>query len=193
MDASTCPDDSERYIGRLGLFDDDQAQLLVDWRAPAARDLLLSHVDAAAGRCRASTASGDEGQGVSAIYDDVLDLDVFEARPDLIAHTSESTSLTTDGALLAALNARCTGRMGDIVATIPERAGRDRFEPRCGECSSYKEWPTGKTAVALHRAAYLLYTHRDRPSRAAFSWWGPSPVFLPLHLTGASVVARQEW
>ena len=69
------------YIGRLGLFDDDQSQLLVDWRAPASRDFYQA----------TSLRPGDvvrrrhletQSRSVAAIYDDVLDLDTFEARPD---------------------------------------------------------------------------------------------------------------
>ena len=170
-------DDSVRYIGRLGLFDDDQAQLLVDWRAPASRDFYQA----------TSLRPGDvvrrrhletKARGVTAIYDDVLDLDTFEARPDLISHTSESTSLTTDGALLAALNARRTGRMGDIVATIQSEQDEIVRAPLRGMLVVQGGPGTGKTAVALHRAAYLLYTHRDRLESRGVLLVGPSPVFL---------------
>ena len=170
-------DASVRYIGRLGLFDEDQAQLLVDWRAPASRDFYQA----------TSLRPGDvvrrrhletKARNVTAIYDDVLDLDTFEARPDLISHTSESTSLTTDGALLAALNARRTGRMGDIVATIQSEQDEIVRAPLQGMLVVQGGPGTGKTAVALHRAAYLLYTHRDRLESRGVLLVGPSPVFL---------------
>lgn len=170
-------DRSVRYIGRLGLFDDDQSQLLVDWRAPASRDFYQA----------TSLRPGDvvrrrhletHSRTVTAIYDDVLDLDTFEARPDLVMHTSESTSLTTDGALLAALNAHRTGRMGDIVATIQSEQDEIVRAPLPGILVVQGGPGTGKTAVALHRAAYLLYTHRDRLESRGVLLVGPSPVFL---------------
>ena len=166
-----------RYIGRLGLFDDDQSQLLVDWRAPASRDFYQA----------TSLRPGDvvrrrhletQSRSVAAIYDDVLDLDTFEARPDLVTHTSETTSLTTDGALLAALNAHRTGRMGDIVATIQSEQDEIVRAPLSGMLVVQGGPGTGKTAVALHRAAYLLYTHRDRLESRGVLLVGPSPVFL---------------
>jgi DNA helicase IV len=170
-------DRTTRYIGRLGLFDDDQTQLLVDWRAPASRDFYQA----------TSLRPGDvvrrrhletHYRKVGAIYDDVLDLDEFEARDDLVSHTSESTSLTTDGALLAALNARRTGRMSDIVATIQSEQDEIIRAPLQGITVVQGGPGTGKTAVALHRAAYLLYTHRDRLESRGVLLVGPSPVFL---------------
>ena len=165
------------YIGRLGLFDDDQSQLLVDWRAPASRDFYQA----------TSLRPGDvvrrrhletQSRSVAAIYDDVLDLDTFEARPELVMHTSETTSLTTDGALLAALNAHRTGRMGDIVATIQSEQDEIVRAPLSGMLVVQGGPGTGKTAVALHRAAYLLYTHRERLESRGVLLVGPSPVFL---------------
>jgi len=170
-------DTSTRYIGRIGLFDEDQTQLLVDWRAPASRDFYQA----------TSRRPGDvvrrrhletHARRVGAIYDDVLALDAFEARPELVAHTSESTSLTTDGALLAALNARRTGRMSDIVATIQGEQDEIVRAPLPGIVVVQGGPGTGKTAVALHRAAYLLYTHRDRLESRGVLLVGPSPVFL---------------
>ena len=170
-------DASTRYIGRIGLFDEDQTQLLVDWRAPASRDFYQA----------TSRRPGDvvrrrhletRARRVGAIYDDVLALDAFEARPELVQHTSESTSLTTDGALLAALNARRTGRMSDIVATIQGEQDEIVRAPLSGILVVQGGPGTGKTAVALHRAAYLLYTHRDRLESRGVLLVGPSPVFL---------------
>ncbi|HEX5016196.1 MAG TPA: ATP-binding domain-containing protein [Actinomycetes bacterium] len=170
-------DHSTRYIGRLGLFDDDQTQLLVDWRAPASRDFYQAtslHPGDVIRRRHLET----HDRKVGAIYDDVLDLDHFEQRPDLVAHTSESTSLTTDGALLAALNASRTGRMTDIVATIQSEQDEIVRAPMTGMLVVQGGPGTGKTAVALHRAAYLLYTHRDRLESRGVLLVGPSPVFL---------------
>lgn len=170
-------DRSTRYIGRIGLFDDDQTQLLVDWRAPASRDFYqaTSHRPGEVVRRRHVET---HVRTVGAIYDDVLDLDTFENRPELVAHTSEATSLTTDGALLASLNAQRTGRMSDIVATIQSEQDEIVRAPLPGIVVVQGGPGTGKTAVALHRAAYLLYTHRDRLASRGVLLVGPSPVFL---------------
>jgi DNA helicase IV len=170
-------DSTVRYIGRLGLFDDDQAQLLVDWRAPASRDFYQA-TSLRPGEVVRRRHLETKARQVAAIYDDVLDLDGFEARPDLVSHTSGSTSLTTDGALLASLNAHRTGRMGDIVATIQSEQDEIVRASLPGMLVVQGGPGTGKTAVALHRAAYLLYTHRDRLESRGVLLVGPSPVFL---------------
>ena len=93
-----------------------------------------------------------------------------------------------EGALLAALDRARTGRMGDIVATIQaEQDEAIRAAARRASSWSTGGPGTGKTAVALHRAAYLLYTHRRRlagPGRAARR---AQPRVPPLHRPGAAV------
>lgn len=161
----------QRYIGRLGLFDeeDDHRPLLIDWRAPAARPFYL--------------ATGADPQGVwrrrhirlrdrtvVGIQDDLLDLTA--------ADRADRPSLSGESALLAALTARRTGRMADIVATI--QAEQDRVI-RCdhdGVLVVEGGPGTGKTAVALHRAAYLLYTHREQLASRGVLVVGPNPTFL---------------
>lgn len=170
-------DASARYVGRLGLFDDDQTQLLVDWRAPAAREFYQA-TSRRPGEVVRRRHIETHHREVGAIYDDVLALDEFESRPDLVEHTSESASLTTDGALLAALNASRTGRMSDIVATIQTEQDEIIRSPLQGIMVVQGGPGTGKTAVALHRAAYLLYTYRDRLESRGVLLVGPSSVFL---------------
>ncbi len=166
-------DDGERrYVGRLGLLDedDDYEPLLMDWRAPAARPFYTA------------TAASPEGmwrrrhlrtrlREVTAIDDEVLDL------ADAAAAAS-STGLTSEAALMAAVGAARTGRMGDIVSTIQaEQDAIIRSKPS-GVLVVQGGPGTGKTAVALHRAAYLLYTHRDRLARRGVLVVGPNPTFL---------------
>jgi DNA helicase IV len=160
-------DDGDRfYIGRLGLRSDDHDQLLVDWRARAAEPFYRATPReryAVTRRRHLHTA----GRRVVSLDDDVLDLDAFdEAR------------LTGEAALLASLRRGRTGRMGDIVATI--QADQDRIireDP--GGILVVEGGPgTGKTVVALHRAAYLLYTHRKRLARRGILVIGPSATFL---------------
>ena len=158
-----------RYVGRLGLSDDEQRQLLVDWRAPAARDFYQATA-AAPGEVVRRRHLATRGREVTGVEDELLD-------PDGIS-PGERSSLTGEGALLAAVSAARTGRMGDIVATIQREQDRVIRDELPGVLVVQGGPGTGKTAVALHRAAYLLYTHRERLARSGVLLVGPSSVFL---------------
>jgi DNA helicase IV len=160
-------DDGDRfYIGRLGLRSDDHDRLLVDWRARAAEPFYR-----ATPRERYSVTRRrylhTAGRRVVSLDDDVLDLDAVD-----------ETHLTGEAALLASLRRGRTGRMSDIVATI--QADQDRIireDP--GGILVVEGGPgTGKTVVALHRAAYLLYTYRKRLARRGILVIGPNATFL---------------
>ncbi|WP_432561255.1 HelD family protein [Kineococcus sp. SYSU DK003] len=156
--------DPRRYVGRLGLADERGNQVLVDWRAPAAQDFYQATAAAprdVVRRRHLLTA----GRHVTGIDDEVL-----------VAADGERT--TGDAALLAAVTAPRTGRMGDIVATIQAEQDRVIRASERGVLVVQGGPGTGKTAVALHRTAYLLYTHRDRLARSGVLLLGPSPVFL---------------
>ena len=90
----------------------------------------------------------------------------------------EGGTLQGEGALLAALNSKRTGRMSDIVGTIQAEQDRIIRAPLAGALVVQGGPGTGKTAVALHRAAYLLYTHRDRLKSAGVLLVGPSSSFM---------------
>jgi DNA helicase IV len=160
-------DDGDRfYIGRLGLRSDDHDQLLVDWRARAAEPFYRATPRERYGVTRRRHLH-TAGRRVVSVDDDVLDLDAVDEN-----------RLTGEAALLASLRRGRTGRMGDIVATI--QADQDRIireDP--GGILVVEGGPgTGKTVVALHRAAYLLYTHRKRLARRGILVLGPSATFL---------------
>lgn len=164
-------DDSARhYIGRIGLFTPDREQLLVDWRAPAAaafyRATGAERLDV---RLRRHLIS--RGRTVVGLEDDVLDQSVLEdADHDVV--------LQGEGALLAAVSGTRTGRMGDIVATIQGEQDRIIRSENRGVLVVQGGPGTGKTAVALHRAAYLLYTHRRRLEHTGVLIMAPTPGFL---------------
>src|SRR5512132_211906 len=162
-------DGSHLYIGRLGLLDDDREPLLVDWRAPAAQPFYRATWAAPAGVVRRRHLR-TRGRTVLGIEDDVLD-------PESLSE-AEREGLTGEAALLAALTASRTGRMQDIVATIQAEQDRIIRSDLPGVLVVQGGPGTGKTAVALHRAAYLLYTHRQRLAGRGVLVVGPNPTFL---------------
>jgi DNA helicase IV len=173
--SDTGPGEERRYIGRIGIFDEagDYEPLLVDWRAPAARPFYLATAAAPLGvRRRAHIRTA--GRKVVGVDDEVLDL-ALAAGAD---RHSRYEGLTGEATLLAALNANRTGRMRDIVETI--QAEQDRIiRAGLGGVLVVQGGPgTGKTAVALHRAAYLLYTYRRELSARGVLVVGPNATFL---------------
>src|ERR687892_890797 len=162
-------DGSHLYIGRLGLLDDDGEPLLVDWRAPAAQPFYRATWAAPDGVVRRRHLR-TRGREVLGIEDDVLD-------PESLSDEGRD-GLSGEAALLAALTASRTGRMTDIVATIQAEQDRIIRAELPGVLVVQGGPGTGKTAVALHRAAYLLYTHRQRLARRGVLIVGPNPTFL---------------
>ncbi|MCL1870196.1 MAG: AAA family ATPase [Promicromonosporaceae bacterium] len=163
-------DGAVRYVGRIGLTDEDQRSLLTDWRAPAAEAFYrATSLQPHGVRRRRHLVT--TGRTVTGVEDELLDLDGADDGVDV-------SSLSGEGALLAALASRRTGRMGDIVATI--QAEQDRIiRSELGGALVVQGGPgTGKTAVALHRAAYLLYAHRRILERSGVLLVGPSRSFL---------------
>ncbi|MCE0762295.1 AAA family ATPase [Pseudonocardia kujensis] len=161
-----------RYIGRLGLLDEehDYEPLLMDWRAPAAQPFYTATAANPEGMRRRRHLR-TRGRSVVAVDDEVLDL------ADAAAGGSGS-GLTSEAALMGALVEPRTGRMSDIVATIQAEQDRIIRSKPSGVLVVQGGPGTGKTAVALHRAAYLLYTHRDRLARRGVLVIGPNPTFL---------------
>ena len=162
-------DGLRRYIGRVGLSDEDQTQLLVDWRAPAARSFYQATAAAPEDVVRRRHLS-TRGRNVTGVEDEVLDLDAMDA--------TERRTLNGEGALLAAIGAHRTGRMGDIVATIQAEQDRVIRSDLTGILVVQGGPGTGKTAVALHRAAYLLYTYRERLANRGVLVVGPNDLFM---------------
>jgi DNA helicase IV len=165
-------DNSERlYIGRLGMFDEtaEHEPLLIDWRAPAARDFYLATA-ASPGRVRRRRHLRTKQRTVVGLDDEVLDL--AAVNPDGPA------GLTGEATLLAAVGAARTGRMRDIVETIQVEQDAVIRAPMAGTLVVQGGPGTGKTAVALHRAAYLLYTHREELTARGVLIVGPNTTFL---------------
>ncbi|OAR26038.1 helicase [Streptomyces sp. ERV7] len=143
------------HIGRIGVLDSDYAPLVIDWRAPAAAPFYRSTpVDP--GRVVRRRVIRSKGRKVLGVEDDLM-------RPELTA-TLDGAELPVigDGALMAALGQARSHTMRDIVASI--QAEQDLVIRAPAASVTYVEGGpgTGKTAVALHRAAYLLYQDRRR-------------------------------
>lgn len=143
------------HIGRIGVLDADYSPLVIDWRAPAAAPFYRSTpVDP--GRVVRRRVIRSKGRKVLGVEDDLM-------RPELTATLDgRRLSVIGDGALMAALGQARSHSMRDIVASI--QAEQDLVIRAPAASVTYVEGGpgTGKTAVALHRAAYLLYQDRRR-------------------------------
>jgi DNA helicase IV len=165
-------DATTRYIGRIGLTDAEHSTLLTDWRAPAAQPFYRATSARPEGvLLRRHLVTRD--RAVTGIEDEVLDLAAIGT-----GGTTAVGALSGEGALLASLAAVRTGRMGDIVATIQAEQDAIIRSDLAGALVVQGGPGTGKTAVALHRAAYLLYAHRRTLERSGVLLLGPSRVFL---------------
>ena len=157
------------YIGRIGLLDEDNEYkpLLVDWRAPAARPFYTATAANPEG-IRRRRQFHTRGRLVVDFTDEVL-------GPPGPGDQCESSS---DTALLAAINAPRGDGMRDIVATIQAEQDAIIRLDHNGVLVIEGGPGTGKTVVALHRVAYLLYTQRERMERHGVLVIGPNPAFL---------------
>jgi DNA helicase IV len=160
-------DGSRFYVGRLAVADEHGDPMVVDWRAPAAEPFYRALPHDPMGVVRRRHFRWRHGELVG------LDDEVF----DVSAAGQAGLHLVGEGALLAALEAPRTGRMQDVVATIQAEQDVVIRAPRAGVTVVQGAPGTGKTAVALHRAAYLLYAERARLAGAVL-FVGPSATFL---------------
>ncbi|MEU7745706.1 ATP-binding domain-containing protein [Nonomuraea sp. NPDC049158] len=157
------------YIGRIGLRDEEHESVLVDWRAPAARPFYVATASDPGALLRRRHLHTRE-RTVVGLDDEVFDLERMSE--------GERRTLVGEAALLAALRRGRTGRMGDVVATIQTEQDRVIRASLQGALVVQGGPGTGKTVAALHRAAYLLYTHRDTLERRGVLVVGPNPMFL---------------
>lgn len=154
-----------RYIGRLGVRDDDYEPLVIDWRAPAAAPFYRATPVDPQGVLRRRVLRC-QGELVVGVEDDLM---VTEAPDDLV--------VVGDGALIAALTRTRGQRMRDIVATIQQHQDEAIRADARGVTEITGGPGTGKTVVALHRAAYLLYSDRRRFESGGVLVVGPSAAY----------------
>jgi DNA helicase IV len=163
-------DGSEAFhIGRLAISDTDQEPLVVDWRAPIAEPFYRATGAHPMG-LRRRRHFLTEGQRIIDLEDELFGGHGAEEGAGL--------GLSGSHVLLTALARSRTGRMRDIVATVQREQDEIIRGPLGGVLVVQGGPGTGKTAVALHRAAYLLYTHRFPLERQGLLVVGPNPTFL---------------
>lgn len=157
------------YIGRLPVSDRAQNPIVVDWRAPVAEAFYRATGRSPLGLELRRHFSTDADR-LLGIDDEVFSIELLER--------DDGNVLQGSGALLAALGRARSGHMRDIVATIQsEQDEIIRAEPH-GIIVVQGGPGTGKTAVALHRASYLLYTHRFPLERQGVLVVGPNRHFI---------------
>ena len=162
-------DDGEvLHVGRVSVVDQDGEVVLVDWRAPAAAAFYQATAAHPLGVVRRRTLV-TRGREVRDLDDELLDADA--------AVELGLTSVTGQGALLASLARERDGHMHDIVATIQHDQDRIIRAPATGTLVVTGGPGTGKTVVALHRVASLLYRDRERFEGRGVLVVGPSPAF----------------
>jgi DNA helicase IV len=154
------------YVGRLGIRDAEFDNLVTDWRAPAAAAFYQATAEEPMDVVRRRVIRCS-GQNVLDVDDDVL---IADAVP-------EDMQIVGEGALMAALGRSRGEKMRDIVATIQKEQDEVIRAPWRGVTEITGGPGTGKTAVALHRAAYLLYRYRRQLGGAGVLVIGPSGVF----------------
>jgi hypothetical protein len=154
------------HIGRLGVSDETGDPLMLDWRAPAAEAFYRA-------------TSGDRRGVVRRRHIRMKGRKVVGVDDELLARkvSGASRGLVGEAALLSNLEQARTGRMGDIVATIQAEQDAAIRAPLHGVLVVQGGPGTGKTAVALHRAAYLLYTYQFPLASQGVLVVGPNPVF----------------
>lgn len=152
------------YVGRRHIEDEEGQPVVIDWRAPVSAPFYRATSVDPCGLIRRRRFSIDDGQITNIFDEDLTDPDASGGGlPD---------------PLLAELDRGRSGQMRDIVATIAgeqDEVIRSSIE----ELLIVQGGPgTGKTAVGLHRAAYLLFAHRDHFADHQVLVIGPNPVFL---------------
>ena len=159
------------YIGRVAVSDADREPLVVDWRAPVAEAFYRATPREPLGLVRRRHFAS-RGRTLLGIEDELF------GDAAVAAITGEGPVIRGHGALIAALETARTGRLGDIVGTIQGEQDEIIRSALPGILVVQGGPGTGKTVVALHRAAYLLYTHRFPLEGQGVLVVGPNRLFL---------------
>jgi DNA helicase IV len=164
------------YIGRIAVSDENQEPLVVDWRAPVAEPFYRATGRAPLGLVRRRHFA-TRGRKLLGIEDELFGegADLFGGE---LAVIDGGSKVRGKSSLIAALEESRTGRLSDIVATIQGEQDEVIRAPLPGVLVVQGGPGTGKTVVALHRAAYLLYTYRFPLEGQGVLVVGPNRLFL---------------
>lgn len=167
--------ESSIHIGRMGMTDgtSERRQILIDWRAPASAPFYTATALNPQGVVRRRHLQ-TRRKKVQSVADEYLQSGDGADSADV----ADSLGAAGSSALLEALNAPRTGRMQDIIATIQSEQDNIIRSDRAGVLVVQGGPGTGKTVVALHRAAYLLFSHRERLGSHGVLVIGPNTTFL---------------
>jgi len=178
-DASLCfgridgeADPTPFYIGRIAVSDEHQDPVIVDWRAPVAEPFYR-----ATGRQPMGLARRRHFATRGRVLLDLED-ELFGEAARNLGLDDDRPAISGHGALISALETSRSGRLGDIVATIQGEQDEIIRAEMPGVLVVQGGPGTGKTVVALHRAAYLLYTHRFPLEGQGVLVLGPNRLFL---------------
>ncbi len=170
LDLQAQLDPEPRYIGRIGLRDANMDSMLIDWRAPAAAVFYQATAADPQSVVRRRVLRC-VGRSVTGVEDELLDAEALE-------ESGVDLPIIGEGALMAQLSRARDRSMHSIVATIQAEQDEAIRAPSKGVVTISGGPGTGKTVVALHRAAYLLYTDRRRYEAGGVLVVGPSGVFM---------------
>ncbi len=167
------------HIGRLAVANEHHEPVVVDWRAPVAEPFYRATGKDAMGLVRRRHFAV-HGRKLLGIEDELFGEDHLGIGSDgtLAINVGGDTSIRGYSTLIAALERGRTGQLGDIVATIQGEQDQIIRSPQAGVLVVQGGPGTGKTVVALHRAAYLLYTYRFPLEDQGVLVIGPNRVFL---------------
>lgn len=165
------------HIGRLAVADEHAEPVVVDWRAPVAEPFYRATGREPMGLARRRHFAV-EGRSLLGIEDELFGEGHLGLGHDEGLAESTGTGLRGYSTLIASLERGRTGTLGDIVATIQAEQDEIIRSPQAGVLVVQGGPGTGKTVVALHRAAYLLYTHRFPLEDQGVLVIGPNRVFL---------------
>jgi len=169
------------YIGRLAVADERQEPVVVDWRAPVAEPFYRAtgRVPMGLARRRHFATKGRKLLGIEdELFGEALSANGNGDGAGSRDAARGSVELTGRSALLTALETARTGRLADIVATIQGEQDEIIRSELPGVLVVQGGPGTGKTVVALHRAAYLLYTYRFPLEGQGVLVVGPNRLFL---------------
>ncbi|MFM9082903.1 MAG: HelD family protein [Actinomycetota bacterium] len=173
------PEGTEAFhIGRLAVADENREPVVVDWRAPIAEPFYRATGRDPMGLARRRHFAV-EGRRVLGIEDEMFGEGRLGIGDDEgLASDDPRAGIRGYSTLISVLERGRTGQLGDIVATIQSEQDEIIRSPQGGVLVVQGGPGTGKTVVALHRAAYLLYTHRFPLEDQGVLVIGPNRVFL---------------